>query len=567
MNKLFGTIVLFAMLVAFSPCSHAKGAAGVPIAAYTIAPVYPTVPYYINITPAGPLTLIVGQSALLSAEVYDQYGNLIANSSVNASNFSVQYNASMGTLGAHGNYTAIAPGSDNIYVAYGNGSITAAGSKQVDAVILALNLSSINIVQIGASNLSIESPAPSLAVGQSMQLVAKAYGSGQNLIASSDTSPGNFAWSVDNNNASITSNGILSAVSNGSVNVTVTYAQAYNNIFGQGFSSLSEGTAIAINEAASSPSNSGSQGNSGSSNGGSAFATAISIDANCAGQPGSLTVTYLTNDSLDASVVIMHVDADGNYNTVFSGVAPNNAEIPFTPQEFGDYIAIVTLDTEQRNTNFHVSNCPSVPDTPGNSPAPEPTVQAGTSLVLSKSVAYQNGFSRTFEVYKTVTSSGTTFHTTKVTIRFENNGSAALENFNVTDRVPFVVADADEVTFESVPSKEASNGALRATWHVASLAAGKALSYTYSIGKQLETESQFGSFGAPAIAVPSNGANGGLLGDMGNYISAAMVSLTGAPALLYAAGAAAVIAIVGAGAYMLVSSNKPAQPGQPAAPQ
>ena len=535
MKKIFGMVVLFAMLIA---CVSAK------LAPQQLEPYHPHVSHYINVTPVGALSLVVGQSATLSAAAYDQYGNLLADSSANPSNFTWQ-NSSIGTMGSNGTFTATAPGSDVIYVAYDNGTITAAGSKQVS-------------VAVGAANISVQAPSPSLTVGQNMQLVAKAYAGNQAVIASSDTTPGAFVWSVDNSNASITSSGILSAVSNGSSTVTA----AYNGILAIGIASLSANTAIALNAAV--PAQPSNPGGSGSSNGGSAFATSVSIDAPCAGQPGSLAVSYLKNDSSNATVKIIYL-GDGNYQTVFSQAAPNNAEIQFTPPNFGDYIAVVTLGTEQRNTDFHVSSCPVIPDAPGNPSNASVNVQAGTDLVFSKTVTYQNGFSRLFEVYRTVTSGNTTYYTTKVTISFKNNGTAALQNFTVTDKVPLVVAGANEITFESVPSKETSNGALRATWHVDSLAAGKTLKYTYSIGKQLASDAQFGSFGAPGMAVPPTAGNAGLVEDASGYITAAMASFSTMPALLYVAGGVVIIAMAAAGAYLFAS--KPAQPGQPAAPQ
>ena len=65
------------------------------------------------------------------------------------------------------------------------------------------------------------------------------------------------------------------------------------------------------------------------------------------------------------------------------------------------------------------------------------------------------------------------------------------------------------------------------------------------------------------MSAPSAAGNTDLLGQTGNYISAAMVSLTGMPTLLYVAAGAAVVLMAGVGAYLFISSNKPVQPVAP----
>ena len=127
--------------------------------------------------------------------------------------------------------------------------------------------------------------------------------------------------------------------------------------------------------------NAGGTGGSGSvgggagsgSSGGGLFATSTSINAPCAGQPGSITVHYLMNGS-NATVKIMYVN-EGAYQTVFSHGAPDGQQIAFTPPESGGYIAITTLGTEQRNDAFQVSSCPDTPDVPGTPSNPTGDLQ------------------------------------------------------------------------------------------------------------------------------------------------------------------------------------------------
>ena len=556
MNKIFGIFALLAVLAACNAFSFSPA-----IAMY--APPHFITFYYMNISPASPVGLLVNQSVNLSAQVYDSSGTLVANSSANATDFSVTYNTSLGTLGAHGKYTAIAPGTDNVQVTFNNGIFHVTGVEQINAVTFPFvgNLTPINITVPIASSISVQAPSSSLTVGQDMQMVAYVYDRSHSLMANSSASPSEFSWGVSNSDASITSNGVLSAVSPGPVIVTARYSDM--------FATVSSTDAVGI---AAVPSNSGGNpGNSGYNGGGTGggpLSTALTMNAPCAGQQGSFTVEYLGNSSSgDATVKIDYLNDNGTDQTVFNQAAPDNAQVLFTPPQAGSYIAMVSLGYDQQNTNFEVAACPDIPVAPANatngSSDTPPNAQPGTNLVSSKTVTYPNGFIRVFEAYQTVTSDGTTYYTTKVTIQYRNNGSTAMQGFNVTDSVPLVLASASQITFEEVPAEQVSGNALRATWNVNSLAPGQTLDYTYSLGAELASDAQYGSFAAPGLQMPSSGGNAGLIGNAGDYISAAMVSFTGASGTLYAAGAVAVVLMVALGAYLLVFSRKPEPPMPP----
>lgn len=192
---------------------------------------------HITITPATP-SVDIGKTVQLTAKAYDASNNEIA---VPSSEYSwSSANPAIATADASGMLSGVSEGSTTITVTH-----VPSGKSAI-----------VRVKVQGIDHITITPATPSVGIGKTVQLTAKAYDASNNEISVSSSE---YSWSSDNTGiATVNSSGSVTGVSWGSATITVLHVhtgkQATVGISVADYSvdhiTISSATSIAVGEAA-----------------------------------------------------------------------------------------------------------------------------------------------------------------------------------------------------------------------------------------------------------------------------------------------------------------------------
>ena len=403
-----------------------------------------------------------------------------------------------GTLSAGGLFSALSQGSAVVIADYYY------GPNETHYKNVALVNVSAGTENNATKYLEIIPSSAAVTVGQTKQFLA-VFHSGQNSIPLNGSGVG---WNSDNATVgTVSKEGLFTALFAGSTNVIASY---------NGSSASYEATAmVSVGAAQVQPSaGSGSSSGSGSNNGGGAFKTSTLASFTCAGKPGTVRITYLVNNQQSAVVEIYFIGAANE--KVMSKVVNGSDSFEFTPERAGKYEARVSLGKDQASAYFTVPACSE------NQANEQKNVTVNLlpkkELVLSKTVRYNNGFTKKFEVYRTTEGSSESYNS-QITLVYESNFSVNYST--VVDFAPkTVLASVSQIEFETRPTRTTSGASLEFEWDVKTLANGERLTYKYSFARPL-TEQIIDTFAAPKLIYSSTRKGQ----DNGSLFSAALFGL------------------------------------------
>ena len=407
------------------------------------------------------------------------------------------------TITDSGLLSAVNPGSGKVVAIYGESPINI-GYVAEAPVEVSSNLPP------NATYLELVPSSANLTVGQSQQFVAVLH-TGPGGAYATEIPPSQINWSVnDTAVGTIAGTGIFTAAANGSALVSAIYGNATPTAYlATATVQVGQGTAT--------------QGGAGGGSAGGAYKTSTVASFTCAGRAATIKVTYLVSTELDATVDIYYLGAKNA--KVASKTLGGTGSFEFTPEKEGRYEVRVSLGVNQASAYFTVPSCTAgQPITEQNVTV---SLKPGAERVLTKTVDYQNGFTKKFEVWRATDTSGTDRYRTDITLTY--TGRNTVYNATVQDFLPKgVVASSSQVVFEKRPSSTGeTSGSLEFKWQLASVVKNERLTYKYSFARPL-TEQMIDSFPPPQLLagpapIPQQGGTGGV----DSMLAAALSGLSG----------------------------------------
>ncbi|MCX6769586.1 MAG: Ig-like domain-containing protein, partial [Candidatus Micrarchaeota archaeon] len=422
------------------------------------------------------------------------------------------WNTSVGTI-QNGIFTARSEGRTSILAIYGNLQLhlpRANATVQVNPAPLQNITNNTNY----SSYLEISPANPVINVGD-MQNFTAIFHSGNGSVASLPASSVN--WLSDNTSVgTIDQNGIFTANSSGYNTVGALYSESNY--------SYSASTLVTVNPIPAVAPNNGNGGNSGtyagSGNGGGSFKTSTVASFSCSGKSGSVKITYFVSGSPEATVEVIYLGE--NDEKVLKKIVSGTSTFGFTPQKEGRYEVRVSLGVDQSSAYFTVPACT------GENAFVQQNVtvqlQPKTEIILSKTIRYENGFTKKFEVYRTTDGSIERYNT-EITLTY--TGTKNLYNVTVLDSVPkSIVSGASQIAFGKSPTRTTSGDSIGFEWGARSIVNGEKVTYSYSFARPL-TASMIDAFAVPSLLVKTEipSSQGGQ--DIGSMISASIGALGG----------------------------------------
>jgi len=365
----------------------------------------------------------------------------------------------------------------------GTGSVTAQGNDVSGEVFSCTAPVTVTGAVGQIAEVELDPASALLYTGQTQQFVAKAYDENGNFIRNLENSE--VEWSVSNTVGTIDENGLFTAVGVGTTTVTGTYIG--------GVAEISGTAQVSVSSSPSPPNGGGSRG-SGSNNGGGSFRTSTTASVTCAGEPGTVSVTYYESSAPSATVEIYYIN--GINKQVFSETIDTTTTLSFTPEDQGEYEIRVSLGVDQTNAYFYVPLC--TPETLNITQNVTIRLEPVKELVLSKTVDYLGGFTRKFTVYK-ITDGLVEDYESNVKLFYKHKGNL-LDQGTIVDGIPSsVVSKSNMISFEDSPAKVYSEPEVGFEWGIKSIKTGDEIEFAYSFARPL-TEQMIESFRAPKIA-------------------------------------------------------------------
>jgi hypothetical protein len=276
---------------------------------------------------------------------------------------------------------------------------------------------------------------------------------------------------------------------------------------------------------------------------GSSFKTSVQMVFSCAGKPGEITVSVYVENIGDARVEVFYLNG-GERELVLSEEIVGTTSFGFTPEKVGGYEVRVHVGVEQSSAYFSVPMCS--PGTEDVERAVSIRLKGERELALSKTVYYEGGFVKRFEVYKNV-ANGRETYTTDVRVTFVSDRDYS--NASLFDSVPkSVVSNSALIEFAKKPSRFTHQGQVGFEWDLEKVREGDELGYTYTLPRSL-SEGMIESFEAPKLICQSQpkGQEGSLL--------AASIAIAGFDLPVAYLAAAAALAVIGMAALLLMKGE------------
>ena len=289
----------------------------------------------------------------------------------------------------------------------------------------------------------------------------------------------------------------------------------------------------------------GSGGGSGSGGGtaGGAYGIATKVAFTCAGEATKISVTYTIPSAPSALVDIYYVGGN-SFSRVFSQNVSSTSTLSFVPEKSGPYELHVSVGTTQATSGFLVPDC----GLPSANQTHEIAINlAGQrELVFSRTVIYPGGFSKTFNVYRTL-NNGATDYSTDISLTYTNQG-AAKQNVAIADSVPKgVISSPGSIIFQNSPTAIASTPEPIFSWNITRMPAGGNVSFAYRIDRPL-TDQMIDTFDAPRVLAAGETIQVPASSSATSNLLAASIGFAGftvpLSTLLYAFGGLVVLALV-----------------------
>lgn len=211
------------------------------------------------------------------------------------------------------------------------------------------------------AKVSVYPAKATLKAGESITFTASVSDKYQNTIHGA-----RVFWSVSGSFGKISDGGAFTAVSEGSGLVRASLSSSWQQT--SGISGTSEVEVFGSSPPPPPPpndndtngtGNGGTGGGGGGTGGGGAFASSSTVFFTCAGQKGEAAISVFRKDAA-VLAEIYYIDSTP-VKKVLSKTATSSSRFDFMPTNAGEYSLRVTVDVDQRSTEFYVPEC--TPDT------------------------------------------------------------------------------------------------------------------------------------------------------------------------------------------------------------
>jgi hypothetical protein len=391
---------------------------------------------------------------------------------------------------------------------------------------------SIEIAPAEIVSIAVLPPAVSLDINQSQQFDATgtdAYGNALNVTAIAD-------WSVLDINGG-NGNGHMGGGAGPSCNGTMAGGLFTATDFGGCYAvatlgNVSGNASISVNmpHGGGTPApgpQGGAGGNDGASTGGGVAGFGASVQKECAGKPISLTAQAWGVPVEGARVVVNRLAASG-WILVGSGTTTADGKFVLQTKDAGDYVVIVSIGTTESQDGFTLRACTGAQlEAAGATQGAQVNLQESSEqAVLQRTVTYQNGATRKFEVTALPSASGRTDYRTKITLTYKNSGEEDVSG-RLRETIPAeLLSDRSQLSFDDYPDAIIPDSPIAFEWKVENLIAGREISFAYEFGRAVN-DAMIDKYAAPEFRNRTTEEITAEIGDKGGipFISTAAAAI------------------------------------------